>query len=146
MIMPQKKEQIVFEGYLLSKHLKHSQQRKELLDIFLAIEKHVTADEFYRTAKRRYPSIGFATVYRTLKLLCQSGLCREFKLEDGTTRYEHLYGHKHHDHLVCTRCGRCIEIEDAGIEHLQERLFRQHKFTAQGHRMELYGICDKCKE
>lgn len=144
--MAQKKEQVVFEDYLLGKHLKHSQQRRELLDIFLGIEKHITADEFYRIAKKRYPSIGFATVYRTLKLLCKSGLCREFKMEDGKTRYEHLYGHKHHDHLICINCGRCIEIDDAGIENLQERLFKQHGFYPQGHRMELYGICRKCKE
>ncbi len=144
--MTERKEQALFEDYLLGKHLKHSQQRKEILDIFLGIEKHTTADELYRIIKKRYSSIGFATVYRTLKLLCKSGLCREFKMEDGTTRYEHLYGHKHHDHLVCTKCGRCIEVEDAGIEHLQERLFKQYGFTAQGHRMELYGICNKCQE
>lgn len=143
--MAEKREQAVFEDYLLGRRLKHSQQRREILDIFLGLEKHLTADELYRVAKKKYPSLGYATVYRTLKLLCKSGLCREFKLEDGTTRYEHLYGHRHHDHMICIRCGRCIEIEDAGIENLQERLFKEHGFSPQGHRMELYGICGRCK-
>ena len=96
--------------------------------------------------KKLYPSIGFATVYRTLKLLCEAGLCRELKFEDGITRYEHLYGHQHHDHLVCTRCGKFIEIIEPEIEKLQEKLFKKHKFLPQRHRMELYGICKKCRK
>lgn len=141
-----RKEQAVFEDYLSGKSLKHSQQRREILDIFLGIEKHLTADQLYRIAKKKYPGIGFATVYRTLKLLCSAGLCREFRLEDGTTRYEHLYGHRHHDHLICVKCGRCVEIDDVQIEQMQERLFKYHGFHPQGHKMELYGICKRCKE
>ncbi|MCM8798259.1 MAG: transcriptional repressor [Candidatus Omnitrophica bacterium] len=43
-------------------------------------------------------------------MLCECGLCRELRFDDGTTRYEHLYGHQHHDHLICTKCGRFVEI------------------------------------
>ena len=88
--------------------------------------------------------MGVATVYRTLKLLCAAGLCRRLKVEGGPARYEHLYGHQHHDHLICTRCGTFVEVVDPEIERLQEKLSKIHGFTPQQHRMELYGICSNC--
>ena len=142
--MKETKELDVFEHYIGEKSLKHSKQREEILEIFLKLDKHLSADELYRIAKKKYPTIGFATVYRTLKLLCESGLSRELKFDDGATRYEHLYNHKHHDHLICTKCGKFVEVIDPGIEELQEKLSAKHGFLAQRHRMELYGICRSC--
>lgn len=139
------KEERLFEEYLAAKGLKHSGQRKEILCIFLNTDKHLTAEELYALVKKRYPGIGYATVYRSLKLFCAAGLSRELKFDDGTARYEHLYGHKHHDHFICTRCGRFVEVVDDEIERLQERLAKLHGFIPQRHRMELYGICKKCK-
>jgi len=143
--MVSEKERKIFEDYLATKNLKHSEQRKEILHIFLGIDKHLTANELYRLVQRKYPAIGFATIYRTLKLLCECGLCWELRFEDGTTRYEHLYGHQHHDHLICTKCGRFVEVVDPQIENLQEKLIKQHGFYPERHRMELYGVCKKCK-
>lgn len=140
------KEEKILEGYLLKKNLKHSQQRLEILDVFLNTDKHLTADELYRIVKIKYPAIGSATVYRTLKLLCESGLGRELKIDDGITRYEHLYGHQHHDHLICTKCGKFVEVLDPEIERLQERLALKHGFYPERHRMELYGVCKQCKK
>ncbi len=144
--MSKGKEKRLFQNFLLENRFKRSVQRKELLDIFLNTNKHLTAEELYRIAKKKNPSIGFATVYRTLKLLCASGLCRELKLDDGITRYEHLYGHGHHDHLICTKCGSFVEVFDPEIEKLQEKLSKVHGFIPQKHRMELYGICSKCQK
>ncbi|MDD5465582.1 MAG: transcriptional repressor [Candidatus Omnitrophica bacterium] len=143
--MVSEKETKMFEDYLATKDLKHSQQRKEILHIFLGIDKHLTANELYMSVQKKYPAIGYATIYRTLKLLCECGLCRELSFEDGTTRYEHLYGHQHHDHLICTKCGRFVEVVDPQIESLQEKLAKQHGFYPQRHRMELYGVCKRCK-
>jgi Fur family transcriptional regulator, ferric uptake regulator len=143
--MLRQKEERIFESYLLNKGLKHSQQRKEILDVFLSIDKHLTTDELYRIVKKRHPRIGCATVYRTLKLFSRCGLCRELKFEDGTSRYEHLYAHPHHDHIICTTCGRFIEVIDPDIERLQDKLFKLHGFHPQRHKMELYGVCQRCK-
>ena len=143
--MTWEKEEKIFEDYLQTKNLKHSEQRKEILLIFLKHDKHLTANELYRIVQGKYPAIGYATIYRTLKLLCECGLCRELRFEDGTTRYEHLYGHQHHDHLICTKCGRFVEVVDPQIESLQEKLIKQHGFYPERHRMELYGVCKKCK-
>lgn len=139
------KEEEILEEYIALKNLRPSLQRKQILEIFLSIDKHLTADELFRIAKEKHSNIGFATVYRTLKLFCDCGLCRELRFEDGTTRYEHQYGHQHHDHLICTKCGKFIEVVDPDIERLQEKLFKQYEFYPQRHKMELYGICKKCK-
>mgnify|MGYP001586180180 FL=1 len=144
--MTWEKEEKIFEDYLATKNLKHSEQRKEILHIFLNIDKHLTANELYRIVQKKYPKVGFATIYRTLKLLCECGLCRELKFEDGTTRYEHLYGHQHHDHLICIKCGRFVEVVDPEIERLQERLVKLHGFYPERHHMELYGVCKRCKK
>lgn len=144
--MPWEKEEKIFEEHLRTENLKHSEQREEILHIFLNIDKHLTANELYRIVQGKYPTVGYATIYRTLKLLCECGLCRELKLEDGTTRYEHLYGHQHHDHLICTKCGRFVEVVDPEIERLQEKLIKQHGFYPERHRMELYGVCKRCKK
>ena len=98
--MTWEKEERIFEDYLATENLKHSEQRKEILHIFLGIDKHLTANELYRLVEKKYSAIGYATIYRTLKLLCECGLCRELRLDDGTTRFEHLYGHKHHLSLI----------------------------------------------
>jgi Fur family ferric uptake transcriptional regulator len=141
-----REEEKIFEDYLATKNLKQSEQRKEILHIFLNIDKHLTANELYRIVQKKYPKVGYATIYRTLRLLRESGLCRELKFEDGTARHEHLYGHQHHDHLICTKCGRFVEVVDSEIERLQEKLAKQHGFYPERHRMELYGVCRKCKK
>ena len=143
--MKNKKEIDLFEDYIRSKNLRQSEQRIQVLEVFLKSEKHLTADELYRMVKKKNPSIGTATVYRTLKVLRESGLCRELKLDDGTTRYEHLYGHKHHDHLVCTHCGSLVEVVDPEIEKMQIKLAKAHGFYIKSHKLEMYGICKRCR-
>ena len=138
-------EQKIFDDFVKSRGLKQSDQRREIFRTFLKTEKHLTADELYRLVKRRNPTIGFATIYRTLKLLCECGLSRELKLENGSVRYEHLYGHEYHDHLICVKCGKVIEVMDPGIEKLQERLAQKEGFTLQSHKLLIYGICKKCR-
>ncbi len=137
-------ESRVLDRYLSEKRLKHSRPRRAILEVFLGTERHLTADELYRLVRKRHPRLGFATVYRTLKLLCDCGLCREVSFEDGVARYEHLFGHDHHDHLICSRCGRVVEVVDPRIERLQARLARSHGFILHRHRMELYGLCRLC--
>ena len=116
-----------------------------MLWTFLKTEKHLTADELHRLIQKRVPSIGIATVYRTLKLLKECGLSREIRLDDGVTRYEHLYNHEHHDHLICSECGRLVEVFDPEIEKLQEKLAKKHNFKISSHKLEIYGLCSKCR-
>jgi len=143
--MPFTEEQKIFDDFVKRRGLKHSEQRREILRTFLRTEKHLTAEELYRLVKKRIPSVGFSTIYRTLKLLCECGLCRELKLEDGTVRYEHLYGHEHHDHLICVKCGKFVEVVDPEIERLQEKLAKREGFILEGHKLLMYGRCGDCR-
>lgn len=136
----------IFKKYLSKKNLKYSEQRIIILEVFLATEKHLTAEELYELVRKKQPSIGYATIYRTLKLLCECGISRELKFNDGLSRYEHLYGHKHHDHLICMKCGKYTEVLNKEIEKLQEKLAREEGFKAMKHKLEIYGLCKSCNK
>ena len=135
----------IFQKFAAAKGLKSTKQRDIILDCFLSSEQHLSTEELYLKLKEHNPGIGFATVYRTLKLFAESGIAREIQFGDGQTRYEHLHAGEHHDHLVCTRCGAIVEFENETIEKLQSEVARQHGFKIANHRLELYGFCAKCQ-
>ena len=139
------KEMQVFTEYLKRKQLKLTNQRKVILDAFLKTERHLSVEDLYNIAKKGDSSIGQATVFRTLKLLCEAEIAKETDLGDGKTRYEHKYGRSHHDHLICRECGSFIEAVDPRIERLQEELCKSHGFTQQSHKLEIFGVCKRCK-
>jgi Fur family transcriptional regulator, ferric uptake regulator len=130
--------------YLRDRGLKMTETRETVLDAFLQMERHVTVDELLEAARRADPSIGQATVFRTIKLLAEAGLAREACSDDGARRFEHAYRHEHHDHLICVSCGRVVEFSDAAIERAQDAIYKAHGFKAVEHRMELKGICPRC--
>lgn len=123
-----------------------TEQRAVIVRTFLETEGHFTADDFAAMVRRQMPELGQATVYRTLKLLVESGLADAFDPGDGVTLYEHKFGHEHHDHLICTRCGRTIEVRDEEIERRQRDITASHGFKPTRHRMYLYGLCPDCRE
>mgnify|MGYP001594260845 CR=1 FL=1 len=137
-------EEEILGTRLKDRGLKQSGQRREILAAMRKSRKHFTTDELYRVVRGGNPNIGYATVYRTLRLLCEFGLCRELVLEDGITRFELTEEHKHHDHLICRKCGKFVEVVDEEIERLQKKLVRKHGFIEDHHRMEVYGICREC--
>lgn len=137
-------ESQILVNYLKEKNLKITGQRKLILDAFLNNESHISAEELYDQLKRDNPGIGLATIYRALKLFADCGLANEQHFSDGVTRYEHLFGHEHHDHLICLNCGKYIEVVEPAIEELQAKLAQKNNFQVLRHRMELYGICQDC--
>lgn len=141
----ERKEEQVLKEYLQQKDLKYTDQRRLILESFLKTETHFTVEDLHAKVKEVSQSVGYTTVYRTLKLFTECGLANEMKFRDGITRYEHRFGHEHHDHLICVKCGLLIEVVDEEIEELQETLARKHHFIIEHHRMELYGICKKCQ-
>lgn len=134
----------IFLNFAAAKGLKSTRQREIILDCFLATNEHLSTEELYLKLKELNSGIGFATVYRTLKLFAESGIAREIHFGDGQTRYEHLHAGEHHDHLVCTRCGSIVEFEEETIENLQKAVARKHGFTILNHKLELYGVCALC--
>ena len=107
--MPHDLEREALTRYLEDHRLKHTKQREAILDAFLEASGHITSDDLYQRIREKHPNIGFTTVYRTMKLLCEAGLANERHFDDGVTRYE--IQHEHHDHLVCVRCGKIVDFE-----------------------------------
>lgn len=136
----------VFTEYIAGNNLKVTPQRLLIVEVFMREDGHLTTEELYELVKKSDPSVGQATVYRTMKLLCDSGLAKEVHFGDGVARYEKKYGSEHHDHLICEKCGKNIEVIDDEIELLQEKLAERHGFSLTSHRMYLYGICDACRK
>ncbi|MHC4758887.1 MAG: Fur family transcriptional regulator, partial [Planctomycetota bacterium] len=98
-----------FERFVCSKGLRQTKQREQIVDVFLGTEKHLTVQELYDLARKKHKGTGYATVARTVKLMCESGICRQVDFGDGSKRFEHKFGHEHHDHLICIKCGNFKE-------------------------------------
>lgn len=133
-----------WKAYLQENRLNTTQQRELIVDQFLRSKDHISVDELLARVRKRNRKVGYATVYRTLKLLVESGLAIQRQFGDGHARYE--VAGDHHDHLICTKCGLILEFEDEEIEALQERIAqRLGGFLVTRHRHELYGMCPKAR-
>ena len=137
-------EMQVFLEYLQDKKLKVTPHRQLILQTFLDHEGHRSVEDIYHVVREKDPRVGYTTVYRTMKLLLESGLAREIDLADGITRYEHLYNHEHHDHMICMQCGESIEFYNADIEAVQDAASAQLGFKVLDHKLQIYGLCKTC--
>ncbi len=138
-------EQEVFLKHIQKKGLKRTAQRDLILAIFLRTEEHLSSDDLFRLVQKEDPNIGQTTVYRTLKLLTEAGLAREVRFGDNRTHYEHNYKHQHHDHMICSECGRIIEFFSAELEALQDSMAAKHRFQITQHLLRIIGICADCR-
>jgi Fur family ferric uptake transcriptional regulator len=131
-------------AYLTKRGLRHTAQRRVIAQIFFGTSEHLTVEEILARARKLDGRVGHATVYRTMKLLAESGLAHERRFDGGVTRYELAAGVAHHDHLICRKCGRITEFEDPEIERLQDVIARRYGWRIDTHRHELYGVCGQC--
>ena len=134
-----------FRQFITEKGLKSTSQREDIADIFFKTTTHVSLEEVLKKVRRKNSRVGYATVYRTMRLLAECGLAFERQFGDGQTRYEHLIDDSHHDHLICVKCGAIAEFSNQTIEELQKRIATEKGFTVINHKMELYGHCAKCQ-
>ena len=119
-------------------------QRRVIASVLFAQDGHVNVDELHQLVRKQDASVGYATVYRTLKLLEGLDLVHTNTFVDGTARYEiALDDDAHHDHLICRDCGLVTEFENEEIERLQESVVERLGFELVDHRMVLYGRCRK---
>lgn len=124
--------------------LKATLPRLKILDIFqTGGQRHMTAEDVFRILLNERSDIGLATVYRVLTQFEQAGILERSHFESGKAVYELNEG-KHHDHLVCTSCGRVEEFYDAEIERRQQMIAVDKGWILQDHAMSLYGLCGDC--
>ena len=121
--------------------LKVTLPRMKILEILESSEKrHLSAEDIYRVLLDSGEEIGLATVYRVLTQFESAGLVMRHHFETGQAVFELDRG-KHHDHLICVKCGKIIEFVDEAIEKRQEEIARQSGFTITDHSLMIYGIC-----
>ena len=138
-----REEKEVFSAYLAEHHLKRSEQREVILDVFLRSERHLSVDDLLHLVQKRRSDIGRTTVYRTLKLLQAAGLAQELEL-DGQSRFERDYKREHHDHFICKSCSEIFEFANPDIERIQDEIAADIGFTIEGHRHQIFGFCRNC--
>ena len=129
-----------FQEFIQRKNLKTTRQRTTIVRVFFTMRGHISVEELLHEVKRVNPKIGYATVYRTLHLLVESGLVEERRFGDGLARYEGRSEVEHHDHMICLECGKITEFFDPQLKSIQERL-AENGFQIFKSRLELYGIC-----
>jgi Fur family ferric uptake transcriptional regulator len=129
------------DDYMSEKGLRTTEQRKLIVTTFLENDAHSTIDELLEKVRAADSRVGYATVYRTMKMLTEGGMAKELHFGDGATRYEISDDEAHHDHLICEDCGNIVEFEEPLIEDLQERIAAQYGFRVTHHKHELYGTC-----
>jgi Fur family transcriptional regulator, ferric uptake regulator len=129
--------------FIAKEGLKNSRQRETIAQVFFESTEHIRVEDLLQRVRQVDPKVSQATVYRTMKLLVDCRLAEARQFQDGQTRYEASddEGH-HHDHLICTKCGKIVEFVDERIEELQEEVAASHGFKVSDHKMELYGVCD----
>ncbi len=124
--------------------LKATLPRLKILELFeKSDERHLSAEEVYKVLLNAGDDVGLATVYRVLTQFEDAGLLIRHHFESGKAVFELDEG-KHHDHIVCVKCGRVEEFYDEEIERRQKEAAESRGFTMQEHSLMIYGICDQC--
>jgi Fur family ferric uptake transcriptional regulator len=132
-----------FKKLLKSEQLKFTSQREKVLETLYNSDTHISSEELFLLLKSRDENIGIATIYRTLSLLEREKIVTSLYTEN-VKKYE-LSHKKHHDHLICSVCGKIIEFVSQEIEELQDEVAENFGFKILDHNMQIFGICKECQ-
>ena len=134
----------LFKQYLAGQKLKMTQERRRILDEIFSSPEHFGADELHLRFVDKKVAMSRATIYRTLEHLVKSGLVRRVYLDKKKAFYEHVYGRRHHEHMICLNCGKVIEFSDDPLEQRQDKVCRDLKFKPLRHSLRIVGLCSAC--
>lgn len=137
-------EQDIVEQHLRRTGFRWTNQRALIVRTALATHDHFTAEELLVRCRKVDPRVSRATVYRTLQVLAEAGFVDGLDTGDGGRRFEHVIGHRHHDHMVCSGCGAIFEFHDEELERRQEAAARRIGFRIERHSLRIYGTCRQC--
>jgi Fur family transcriptional regulator, peroxide stress response regulator len=117
-------------------------QRQAILTYLMNATSHPTADEIYKSLSPSFPSMSVATIYNNLRLFVEAGLVRELTYGDASSRFDADLSD--HYHAICKCCGRIVDFEYPPLLEVERAASQTTGFTVEGHRMEIYGVCDQC--
>lgn len=128
-----------FQKDLRSAGVRMTRQRVAILEVLAETDDHPDANEIYRRVFARDATVSLSTVYRTMRILEESGAIHRHAFEDGRARFEHS-DREHHDHLIDMATGKVIEFRSEKIERLQAEIAAELGYELVRHRLELYGV------
>lgn len=117
-------------------------QRHAILSYLMNAMSHPTADEIYKSLSPSFPSMSVATIYNNLRLFVEAGLVRELTYGDASSRFDADLSD--HYHAICKCCGRIVDFEYPPLLEVERAASQTTGFTVEGHRMEIYGVCEQC--
>ena len=138
----QEKEQ--FSKLFKQDQITDFENRFAVMEAFMQVEGHISSEQMIQRLRELGYHLDPEFVRDTLKLMCQYGFASKQQFNNGEILYEHLHLGQHHDHMVCTKCGKIVEFKDPQLEQLQIQAAERHGFHLLQHKMEMYGICSKC--
>jgi len=107
-------------------------------------ERHMTAEDIYRSLVLQGEEVGVATIYRVLTQFEEAGMINKLNFDNGQSVYE-LSNTEHHDHLLCVKCGKIDEFNDEVIEQHQHDIATKYGYQLTDHCLYLYGLCQDCQ-
>lgn len=149
-----KAKHVLWQGKFRGCGYRYTVPREEILRVLSDTSEHLSAEEIYLKVREANPTIGLATVYRTVELLVEMGLLFKSDFGDGRGRYELVSERSddHHHHLVCTNCRRVIDYTDYLDEEkdmlvrTEKGLSKKYNFRIKNHLVQFYGLCDRCQQ
>jgi Fur family transcriptional regulator, ferric uptake regulator len=135
-----------FRSFLHERSLRVTDVREAIVRAAMGRDGHFDIDELTRDVQGLGVEASRATVYRALPLLMEAGIIQPTILSGERRRYEAAFGHAHHDHLICSRCGKVVEFQFEAFEVLQKEVAAKYGYELKGHFHELIGVCSSCKK
>ena len=133
-----------FKELFKQEHIDNFEDRFKILEAFLQTEKHVTVEDVVRLLEGNGWKLEPDFVHETLQLMSRFGFAHQSRFDNGVILYEHRHLGQHHDHMICTKCRNILEFEEQQIEQLQIKIAADQGFHMLQHKLEIYGICNKC--
>ncbi|MEK7775566.1 MAG: transcriptional repressor [Candidatus Zixiibacteriota bacterium] len=131
--------------FLRTKGFKMTPQRELIFRSFFELGKHVSVDELYAKVRTKDRSVGYATVWRNLKLICKVGLAEEVNIGDGITRYDRVTKFPH-GHLYCTECKSFTEFDARALVESLTKVANSSRFEPELFKIEVLGVCAHCSK
>ncbi|MEW6108543.1 MAG: Fur family transcriptional regulator [Nitrospirota bacterium] len=136
----------IFQDFLGNRGLKLTKERLAVLKEVFSFHGHFDPEQLYFRIRDSGSKASRASVYRTLNLLVESGLVEKVTRTGKGYIYEHTFGHEHHDHMICEKCGKIIEFCSDKIEKLQDEICENKNFQGVSHTLEIKGYCEICRK
>jgi Fur family ferric uptake transcriptional regulator len=133
-----------FRSLIETDEIGNVEERLNVIDVFLSTEEHVTLEEMMQLLKERAFDYEPEFVRQCMNRWVDHGFAQKQEFEGQPPRYEHRHLGRHHDHLICTKCGRISEFSDEEMEILQAKIAASQGFHILQHKMEIYGLCSQC--